>query len=83
MEDHEGHQHHTFEMIPIHDQTCKGCGQQLTPVVLYLHPEQKATLEWLEKDRKKSANTIIEHLIQLEGSKRQIAASKRTRSKKA
>ena len=84
--DHTGHDHDKYTVIYTPGpapKTCNGCGQELTPVTIYLHPEQKEALEWLIKDRKKSANTIIEHFTTLEHGKRQRSAAKRVRKPKA
>jgi hypothetical protein len=80
--DHSGHEHTVIGELAV-AQPCKACGQTLTPLVIYLHPEQKAELEWLEKDRKKDATSIIEHFIHLEHGKRKRAAAQRVRPQKA
>jgi hypothetical protein len=64
-------------------QVCKGCGQQLTPVTIYLHPDEKVALDWLVQDRKKGATAIINHFITLEYGKRRRAAAQRVRKPKA
>lgn len=80
-------QEHVHEFVTIGEiitpQTCKGCGLQLTPVTIYLHPKQKEALDWLEHDRKKSATTILGHFIELEHGKRQRSAAQRIRKPKA
>jgi hypothetical protein len=87
MEEHtHDHRHDKYEVTFIQGPqptTCTECGQTLVPITIYLHPEEKSTLDWLIQDRKKQPGTIIRHLIKLEGSKRRIAASKRVRPKKA